>query len=237
MNRFEKINYNSFSSETYLKEHYRPYLKDYEKSAVEKYFQPGMKILDLGCGAGRTTKILKNSGYDVIGVDINEKLINLARKKYGNIDFSIGDACNLGFADSSFDLVFFSFNGIDYIHPHSKRMAALREIGRVLKDGGLLIYSSHNALNIPRTKMSIKTFFRSLITLKIFSSYRLERHEMGDLITYYGSIFSEKKNLVKNYFQLVGLLGVGRFKASQNRLVLSLFSKHITYIARAVKSK
>ncbi len=79
-----------------------------------------MKILDLGCGVGRTTKPLYDLGYNVIGVEIIKEMIDLAKKKYPNIDFRVGDACNLKFKDAEFDIVFFSFNGMDYIFPEKK---------------------------------------------------------------------------------------------------------------------
>ena len=47
--------------------------------------------------------------------------------------------------DSCFCHVLVSFNSIDYAFPESQRIAALRECIRVLKPGGTLIFSSHNA--------------------------------------------------------------------------------------------
>ena len=230
MNPEEEINYNTFASEIYLRESDKFYLKDYEKRVIEKYFKKGMKILDLGCGAGRTTRVLKDMGYDVVGVDIVRELIELAKKNHPHIDFRVQDACQINFPDNSFDLTFFSFNGFDYIYPQERRFQAIREIRRILKKDGLFIYSSHNAWNIPRTKMSIITFFRNLLKLKIFTNYRLERHKMGDLITYYGHPFKEIKNLKKNNFQFVDIFGLGRVKNSKNKFLLGLLSKHIMYI-------
>ncbi len=49
---------------------------------------PGARILDVGCGAGRTVRLLRESGYDAYGVDASEKLVRLADSPY----VRLGDA-------------------------------------------------------------------------------------------------------------------------------------------------
>ncbi len=232
MNQMEQTNYNTFSSSLAQKEYDKSYLKDYEKIVLKKYFRPGMKVLDLGCGAGRTTQFIKDFGCEVIGVDISRELIDLAKVRYPNIDFRVGNAAALDFSPDCFDIVFFSFNGIDYLYPRERRLAAVGDIGRVLKKGGLFIYSSHNKFNLPRNGFAVKTFLENIFTLKIFGDYRLERHAMGDLVTYYGSVQSENSDLKKKNFLLLEAIGVGRFRKIKNRFLLSFFSKHIMYIAK-----
>ena len=68
-------------------------IKDAEKLLIDKYFSG--KILDLGCGVGRTTKYLADKGFDVLGVEIIEDMVKRAKKKYPKIKFEVGDACNL----------------------------------------------------------------------------------------------------------------------------------------------
>ena len=106
---------------------------------------PRGKLLDLGCGSGRTTVNLARMGFRVVGVDISEAMIAEARRLHPEIDYRLGDACDLsGFKDGEFEYVLFSFNGLDLLHPYEMRVKCLREIHRVLRDGGLFIYSSHN---------------------------------------------------------------------------------------------
>ena len=52
------------------------------------------------------------------------------------------------FADASFDAVVISFNGIDCVFPEERRWQCLRECGRVLRAGGVFIFSSHNPRSI-----------------------------------------------------------------------------------------
>jgi len=125
---------------------YRTYDLRYEADLVGRHFLPGRRVLDLGCGYGRTTVSLKDRGYDVIGADIVERMIVSARAARPDIDFRVMDACEIKFPDEAFDYVLFSFNGIDCILPESRRLQAMKEMLRVLKPGGTAVLSSHNWL-------------------------------------------------------------------------------------------
>ena len=103
---------------------------------------PHASILDVGCGTGRTTACLRRQGHQVIGVDISYAMIQSAHQACGDTAVLVNDACYLSFKPHEFDVVVFSFNGMDYIYPYADRLQALQEIKRVLKPGGLFIFSS-----------------------------------------------------------------------------------------------
>jgi SAM-dependent methyltransferase len=61
------------------------------------------------------------------------------------LEFSVADAADLSaFRDESFDAVVFAFNGIDFVLPDGDRRACLGHVYRILKPGGVMIFSSHN---------------------------------------------------------------------------------------------
>ncbi len=101
-------------------------------------------ILDLGVGGGRTVPLLRKISRNYTALDYTPELVEACRKKYPDARVLHGDARNLSeFMDASFGLVVFSFNGLDAVNPDD-RLTVLREVHRVLRPGGLFLFSSHN---------------------------------------------------------------------------------------------
>lgn len=92
---------------------------------------PPARTLDVGCGEGRVGAVLKTRGYDVIGVDASERMVEFARQHHEAV---VADAAELPFADRSFALViaYMSLMNFDDL----RRTVA--EIARVLDRGGSL---------------------------------------------------------------------------------------------------
>ncbi|MBD3198060.1 MAG: methyltransferase domain-containing protein [Candidatus Lokiarchaeota archaeon] len=121
------------------------------------------KILDIGCGTGRTSlkvaKMLKNGGY-LYGIDIyskmaisgndletvqhNAELEGVAEKT----SFKFGSATEIPFDDESFDIVNVS-SVLHEIHEKGGQMKALNEIYRVLKPGGTAYIGEWNRYSFP----------------------------------------------------------------------------------------
>ena len=102
------------------------------------------RILDIGVGGGRTTQYLLPKAAEYTGLDYVPEFIERVKKKYQIGNFIVGDARDLNeFEDEAFDFVLFSFNGIDAVS-HGDRLRILREMHRVLKKGGMIMFSSHN---------------------------------------------------------------------------------------------
>ncbi len=95
----------------------------------------GDEVLDVACGTG----IVARSAADrvgttdrVVGLDLNEAMLAVARRLYPDLDWRQGDAGSLPFADRSFDAVTCSF-GLMFF---PDRAAALREMSRVAAADG-----------------------------------------------------------------------------------------------------
>jgi SAM-dependent methyltransferase len=112
----------------------------------DEYLPRPVQVLDLGCGAGRTTIELHRRGHRVIGLDLSERLLARGRRQHPDLDLRMMDATALVFADRTFDAALFSYNGIDCIYPVAGRVRCLEEVFRVLVPGGVFLLSSHNAI-------------------------------------------------------------------------------------------
>lgn len=190
-----------------------------EKILVEKYFTPRVFILDIGCGSGRAAIPLHQAGYNVIGVDITPEMIetarDVARTRNLNIDYRIGDATQLEFKDTTFDGAIFANNGWAQIPGKDNRQQALNEIHRILKPGGVFIFTSH------KRYISLDNLILWLIEwIKYHLLARLGIRTEG---IDYGDIFFERKHdkTKKQFMHMAGAREVaGQVKKSGFTLVL-----------------
>lgn len=101
-------------------------------------------VLDLGVGAGRTTGLLLEEARSYVGVDIAAEMVEVAQRRFPRADLRVGDAADLSaYAEDSVDLLVFSYNGLDSLD-HEHRGQALREMARVTRPGGRVLFSSLN---------------------------------------------------------------------------------------------
>jgi SAM-dependent methyltransferase len=99
----------------------------------------GPMALDFGCGAGRSTRFLKNLGFDAIGVDISSSMVQSARTTDPKGDYRVVEDEDFGsLAPASLDLVLSAFT-FDNIPDRTKRRQLLRSLGSLLKDSGRII--------------------------------------------------------------------------------------------------
>lgn len=100
----------------------------------------GMRILDLGCGTGIYTSLLKDHECKVTGIDLSDKMLEIARAKFPDIHFIQSNIYALPFPDNKFDLVF-SMATFEFIE---ELEMAYYEIRRVVKPGGKIFIGTIN---------------------------------------------------------------------------------------------
>jgi SAM-dependent methyltransferase len=185
-------------------------LSTVEESLVRRYFtDPRARLLDIGCGYGRTTVPLQELGYRVVGIDVVERMVVQAEKKHPYIPWLLMSATDLALRDHSVTYAFFPFNGIDCIYPLHRRDQALREVYRVLRPGGCFIYSTHNWLaqivTSLRNHAHRSQVLYNLRRAHLFSGYLRVPQTEGDLVLYYGTPCAEIRRLRRLGFRRITL--------------------------------
>jgi len=118
-------------------------LRPCEEHLFDRYGRSA-RILDAGCGAGRVTKAITARGGRIVGVDINQTAIDVARQTCPDAAFVCASMTDLPLPDESFDQVWclrFSFNALPTL---AERTGALAELWRVCAPGGCVLVEAFN---------------------------------------------------------------------------------------------
>ncbi|WP_370961360.1 GrpB family protein [Amycolatopsis sp. cg9] len=124
-----------------------------EKSVTNAYYDrpaivslagevSGRRVLDVGCAAGHLSGLLAARGADVLGVDASAGMVAVARREFGAVArFEVADVTQpLSFESGSFDVITASLV-LHYVKDWGPTLAEFR---RVLKPGGVLVFSVHH---------------------------------------------------------------------------------------------
>jgi len=99
-----------------------------------------LKVIDIGCGTGMNSQVIRSYGHSVIGIDISESAINKYVAK-GFEGYTMDIEKSISFSPNSFDLAFCS----EVIEHCTNPLFVLKDIFRILKPGGKLVLSTPNS--------------------------------------------------------------------------------------------
>jgi SAM-dependent methyltransferase len=151
--------------------------------------------------------------------------------------FSVMSATDLAFANGTFDYVLFSARGIDCIAPRAKRGQTLRELYRVLRPGGVLIYPAHSWPGFVLTALWSRSrrgdLLRNVSRGRLLPGYFRIRQAGGDLVLHYGLPGAEARALRAVGFGAVRVLPgkISPRLARLGRLAQRLFDVWPYYVA------
>ena len=118
--------------------------KDYKKEVkkikklIKKYKSTdGSELLDVACGTGEHLQYLKDS-FICTGVDINEGILNVAKKKVKGVIFKPADMVNFDL-NNKFDVIISLFSSIGYVKTYDNLEKTIVNFANHLKQGGVLI--------------------------------------------------------------------------------------------------
>lgn len=156
-----------------------------------------LEVLDIGCGAGAQARFWTQRGHRYLGIDINEPLVLLARRRAEEqqIDarFEVGTATALPCADESVDICLLP----ELLEHVADWQACLDEAIRVLRPGGLIHLSTSSKLCPKQQEFN----------LPLYSWYpqRLKRHFEHRALTDRPDLANYAKYPAVNWFSFYGL--------------------------------
>lgn len=142
------------SRTSHVGEYFSLELQKPERVLLERFKShwANMSMLDVGVGAGRTAYTFAAITKRYVGIDFVPEMIERSRRligEGGTTSFVVCDARRMAhMLDERFDLVLFSYNGID-LAGHEERLRILRETRRLLEPDGYFFFSSHSLASLP----------------------------------------------------------------------------------------
>jgi len=113
------------------------YVDIIDRLAREVTIEPKSAI-DIACGTGNLISAL-SSNYSVIGADISESMIKIAKANYPNLTFSVSDMAEIKIK-RKFGLVLCPFDSINYIVSYNKMKKTMRNVFSLLSDDGYFLF-------------------------------------------------------------------------------------------------
>ena len=142
-------------------------------------FPKKAKILDAGCGTGQLSMPLINSGHSVVGVDVSEAMLDIARNKLipaYDARFEVGDVRSLKYPDNTFDAIVASklFQHIGHWE------TAVDELIRVTRGRGLFIYINDTGA----FKNAVRRQFQALCEVRDYKNLYIGINDRSKLGVY-----------------------------------------------------
>ncbi|MDP2387066.1 MAG: class I SAM-dependent methyltransferase [Bacteroidota bacterium] len=154
-------------------------------SAFAKENKTKGKFIDLGCGPGQTTKYLSDQGIeDLIGTDISPEMMRIAKEINPHLNFETANMLELNYPDGYFGsaIAFYSIVHFDL----SQLQTALKEVKRVLKNGGEFLFSFHVGADIIHLdeflNKSVNIDFHFFETKKVLEMVLENKFEIIDIL-------------------------------------------------------
>lgn len=146
----------------------------------------GLTMIDIACGQGYLSRILARKGGDVIGIDISEKMLEIALTSEESEPLGVKYIrCNSGnmseIADASIDCIVstFGFHDIKEIEP------TINECGRVLKNNGKLVFAIPHPFTYARRTQDEEGYFLKMRHYMSIREIPHPKYKETDVVAYH----------------------------------------------------
>ena len=167
----------------------------FQADAFAQYVNPDARILDVGCGYGRTLNELYQMGYrNLNGIDFSKGMIERGKRQFPYLNLLVKEKESIDFPDNHFDAVIL-FAVLTCIPADEEQKKLISEIRRVLKPGGIL-YINDFLLNTDERNISrYEKYAKGRGTYGVFelSEGAILRHHEVNYIHELTKAFEEKR--------------------------------------------
>jgi SAM-dependent methyltransferase len=146
---------------------------------LQKYLPNMGKSLEAGCGLGQYVKMFRNIGYDIEGIDFSRLAIKKTKKSDKELSLTLGDVLSLPYKTRSFTGCF-SLGVVEHFEKGPED--ALREMHRVLIDGGILLLSVPFFNPLRQIKGRIGAYSKSNNGKLVFYQYAFTMNEFKQIL-------------------------------------------------------
>lgn len=160
----EDFNTNAWATGGYVDDYSGTDVQPAEAALIARHASSlGGRTLELGCGAGRLTRVLVALSDEVEALDVSPGMVEACRRNVPRAAVTLGDLRDLGArASGSVDAVVAANNLLDVLGDQARRRA-LEQLADLLVPGGVLLMSAHNRAHIPHMDTSAGVLDRSAL--------------------------------------------------------------------------
>ena len=197
--------------------------------SARRSIDPPLDVADIGCGAGTHSRIWAESGHRVHALDVNGPLVELGRKRAAeagyNIDFQVGSATKLPWADESADVCV----ALELLEHVADWESCIREFTRILRPGGALFFTTTSRLcprqaefNLPMYSWYPKPIQRHFERLSVTTRPELANYAKYPAVHWF-TFFGMRRVLRRRGFQCFDRFDIMDMqeKSKSSRLVVS----------------
>ncbi|HSX13466.1 MAG TPA: class I SAM-dependent methyltransferase [Chlamydiales bacterium] len=199
---------------------------------LEKY-TTGKRAIDYGCGAGRSTRFLKDYGFEVIGVDVSKKMLEQAIRRDQTTHYLQIVSSQIPVLSDTCDLIFSCFVMLT-IQTKQELLAIFKEIYRCLKVGGIFMFVTASEELFSHKWLSYCTDYPQNRNLKSGDAAKILLKDLGIEFTDY--FWTDKDYttlfLEANFKRLETHFPMGKLNEGWNWLSEIKYAPYVIYVLK-----